>query len=155
MTNDQEKKAEKFKAAKELSLKYLSYRQRTAWEVRKRLLDRGYDDEIVNLVLDFLKEYKFLDDDSFVQMWIRSRTKEKPSGRRRIYTELVQKGLDRNLIEHYLAEITPQKEEQMAKALVERKCRRGTVSYKRLHTLLIRRGFHPDIVSKVLSRFLK
>ncbi len=155
MMNNRGNKDERFAAAKEYSLKYLSYRPRTAWEVRKKLLGRGYDDEIVNRVVDFLAEYKFLDDDSFIEMWIRSRTREKPSGRRRIYAELAEKGLDRGIIDRHLAKITPQKEQEMAEALVQKKCLKNITDYKRLRGFLLRRGFDPEIVNEVLTKFTK
>ncbi len=146
--------SEKIAAAKADALRYLAYRPRTVREMARKLTDKGYDPVTVDLVLAFLKEHKFLDDAAFTVMWIRSRTGEKPCGRRRIYAELVQKGVDRELIEQYLADLSPEKEEEMAAALAARKCRRDSFDYQKLGGFLVRRGFTPGLVKKILTQFI-
>lgn len=141
--------------AKEYALRYISYRPRTAWEVNKKLTDKGYDTEIITLVMVFLKEYNFLNDEEFTRMWVSNRLREKPSGPHRIYSELVQKGVDKDLIERHLAEITLDKEEEMAMALVEKKCRKVPFNYNKIQGFLLRRGFKTIIVRKVLAEYAK
>jgi len=149
--NNKDPHVGKLSKAKEYALRVISHRPRTVWEIDKKLADKGYDSEIIALVIAFLKEYSFLDDESFTRMWIRSRTIGKPSGPRRIYAELVQKRVDRELIEQHLAGLTPEKEEEMAIRLVESRCRKTGFNYNRLQGFLLRRGFNPGAVKKVLS----
>lgn len=139
--------------AKEYALKCISYRPRSAWEMNKKLADKGYDEDIITLVMIFLKEYNFIDDEAFAGMWLRSRNTCKPSGRRRIYAELAQKRLDKEIIEKCLSELTAEKEEEMAWALVEKKCRKIPFDYNKLKGFLIRRGFGLTIINKVLLKY--
>ena len=155
MNKIKESTAKTFGVAKEYALRYLSYRPRSIREVGQKLADKGYDRETTGHVIEFLKDHKFLDDEAFTCMWIRNRTREKPCGRRRIYTELLQKGIDKNIIEQYLGELSPQKEAEMAAALVAGKCRRTAFDYRKLSGFLLRRGFSPSTVKSVLSEFSK
>ena len=139
--------------AKEYALKCISYRPRSAWEMSKKLADKGYNEDIITLVMIFLKEYSFIDDEAFAGMWLRSRNTCKPSGRRRIYAELAQKRLDKEIIELCLSELTAEKEEEMAWALVEKKCRKVPFDYNRLKGFLIRRGFELTVIKKVLLKY--
>lgn len=144
-----------FSSAKDCALRYLSYRARTVKEVKGKLTEKGFNTEVINAVIAFLKEYKLIDDNAFARMWIRNRTTLKPAGRRRIINELFQKGIDKDTIECNISELLPEKEEQMAADLVERKLRRAAFTYKKLEGFLVRRGFDPGIIRKVLAGLSK
>ncbi len=147
--------SERLAKAKEYALKYISYRPRTAWEVGRKLSDKGYNQEIIALVMAFLREYSFVDDEQFTRMWIRSRTREKPCGLLRIRAELIRKGVDRELVERCLADMPSGREEELAAALVEKKCLRMGFNYNKLKGFLLRRGFNPVTVNRVLGRYAK
>lgn len=142
---------EQFNEARDYAFHYLSYRPRSVLEIARRLKQRGYDSNTVTMVVEHLQNYKFLDDEAFTKMWIQSRLNYKPSGRRKIYGELLQKGIDREIIERHLSEITMENEELLAMALISKKCSKAILSYKKLEGFLIRRGFGSEIVRKVLT----
>ncbi|PKM81814.1 MAG: hypothetical protein CVU89_07240 [Firmicutes bacterium HGW-Firmicutes-14] len=141
--------------AKDYALRFISYRPRTVWEVKQRLTIRGYKSDIISGVIEFLNEYDFLNDEKFARMWVRNRTNEKPCGRYRIYCELRQKGVAKDIIEKALAGFSQEKEHQMSVSLVEKKCRKTSFDYKKLQGFLLRRGFDPEIVKKVLADYIK
>lgn len=153
--NSKQNQDDKLSSAKDCALRYLSYRARSVMEVRGKLAEKGFNTDVINAVIAFLKEYKFVDDNAFARMWIRNRTTLKPAGRRRIINELFQKGIDKDTINCNLSELLPEQEEQMAADLVERKLRRAAFSYKKLEGFLARRGFDPGIIRKVLTGFNK
>lgn len=138
-------------SARDYALNCLSYRPRTEKEIIKKMNQKGYSDEVISSVLAFLKEYQFLDDAAFARMWIRNRQSCKPSGKRRIYNELMEKGVDRDIIRDHLSEITSESECQMIRQLVEKKISRTRYTNKKLEGFLIRRGFSPSDVWKVLA----
>ena len=155
MKSSQSSGAKELQKAKDYALKYISYRSRTVREVNRKLTDKGYDIEVITLVVAFLKEYRFLDDECFARNWVASRMGDKPCGRRRIFSELIQKGVDRSFIEDSLAGITPDLERELVVVLVEKKCRRSAFNYNKLKGFLLRRGFSPNTVSAVLADYLK
>jgi regulatory protein len=134
-----------FNAAKEYALNYISYRPRSVMEVTRRLIIRKCEPQIVKQVIAFMKEYNYLDDEVFTKMWIRSRTNDVPSGKRKIFAELKQKGVAREIIDRHLARISPEKEEEMALSLLKRKCRRGNYDISKLKGFLFRRGFSIEL----------
>ncbi|HWI55411.1 MAG TPA: regulatory protein RecX [Desulfobacteria bacterium] len=151
--NSSKSLGEQFNSAKNHALKYLSFRPRTVKEIATKLKDKGFDTEVISAVIEFLMEYKLVDDDAFASMWIRNRTKLKPTGRQRIKNELFQKGIDKETIERNISELLPEDEERMAALLIEKKIRRAEFSYKRLEGFLLRRGFSTGIVKRVLSSY--
>lgn len=144
---------EQFVSAKNYALNYLSFRPRTVKEITIKLRDKGFDTEIITSVIRFLSEYKLVDDEAFASMWIRNRTKLKPTGKYRIKNELFQKGLSKEIIDRSLSELLPEDEEQMAEVLVEKKLKRSGMCYKKLEAFLIRRGFNSGIIRRVLSKY--
>ena len=151
MSADSEIKAH----AKEVALNYISYRPRSAWEVRKKLSEKGYENGVISEVISFLEEYRFLDDKEFSRMWVRSRTRDKPSGRRKISYELFRKGISRDIIEECLADYPTELEEELAFLLAEKKITQKGVDLKKIEGFLLRRGFDYNIVRRVLSEILK
>ncbi|MDT3699670.1 MAG: regulatory protein RecX [Thermincola sp.] len=147
--------AEQQQRAKDYALKYLSYRPRSVWEVTKKLTDKGYNTEITDITIAFLKEYSFLDDIEFARFWIRNRQKVKPCGSRRIYCELIQKGIPKAIIDKCLDQISPQLEEESAAVLVEKKCQRSSFDYNKIRGFLLRRGYSPEVINKVLAKYIK
>lgn len=155
MNSSNDDHAERLQKAKDYALRYISYRPRTVWEVDKKLTDKGYDHQIIALTIKFLKEYCFLDDLEFARFWIGNRQKVKPCGSRRIYCELVQKGVAKSIIDTCLGEITPEQEEEAAAALVEKKCQRAPFDYNKIRGFLLRRGYTPSVVNNILAKYAK
>ncbi|WP_418789928.1 regulatory protein RecX [Phosphitispora sp. TUW77] len=137
--------------AKDDALNYISYRPRSVWEVRKKLSEKGYGNKIISEVIVFLEEYKFIDDREFSRLWMRSRTIDKPSGRRKISYELFQKGISRNIIEECLDDYPLELEKQLACSLAEKILPRKGYDLKKVQGFLLRRGFDYNIVKRVLA----
>lgn len=155
MNSSNHELTERLQKAKDYALRYISYRPRTVWEVNKKLTDKGYDQQIIALAITFLKEYCFVDDIEFARFWIRDRQKVKPCGTRRIYCELVQKGVAKSIIDTCLGEITPEQEAEAAAALVDKKCQRAPFDYNKIRGFLLRRGYAPGVVNNVLAKYTK
>jgi regulatory protein len=144
-----------FDAAKEYALNYISYRPRSVMEVSSRLKVRSCEPQIIKQIIAFMKEYNYLDDEAFTKMWIRSRINDVPSGKRKIFAELVQKGVAREIVDRHLEQISPDKEEEMALSLVIRRCRRGNYDIGKLKGFLFRRGFSIEIINRVLVKVIQ
>ncbi len=146
------------------ALNYLSYRQRTGHEVRRKLSDRGFDEKTIDAAMKRLENVGLVDDDAFVAAYVRDRVAHRPMGVRRMAQELYAKGVPRDAalpaIEQALqGEDTD--EVALARRVAQKKC--GTLrkrnedtalTRKRLHDHLLRRGFDGRIVQAVLDEFL-
>ncbi len=145
-----------------LSLKYLSYRQRSEKEIvdylgEKQRRAKNLTDEIIAEIILKLREYKFIDDRQFAKSWIRQRTEigNKPS--RVIEFELRQKGISQDIIDECLSrENTKESDLESAKKLTTKKMDfyRGLPPDKRREKVmnyLLRKGFNYETVRKAVG----
>jgi regulatory protein len=86
------------------ALRLLGYRQRTAAELEKRLLQKGYDTGQVRDVVVRLLENHLLDDQRFAEAWVSDRVTFHPRSQRLMRYELYQKGLDQQVVEQAMAQ---------------------------------------------------
>lgn len=150
--------------ALDAALNFLSYRQRTGQEVRRKLMDRGFDDETIEAAMRRLENVGLVDDESFVAAYVRDRIAHRPMGVRRMAQELYLKGIRREeavpLIEAALGHEGTD-ELDLARRVAERKgasLRRRdedpALSRKRLRDHLLRRGFESRVIQKTLDEVL-
>ncbi len=98
--------ADMVETAYQKSLKYISYRPRTSSEVRKRLENSNIPPDVINKVVEQLSEKKLIDDNQFAEFWVENRLAFRPKSRRALRQELLHKGVEDEIIEHVLQDIT-------------------------------------------------
>jgi SOS response regulatory protein OraA/RecX len=84
--------------------RFLEARSRSVAEVRRRLVTAGYGPELVEEAVSRLIQQGYLDDDAFARAWVDSRDRARPRGERALRTELIQRGIAREIIDAVLAE---------------------------------------------------
>ncbi|OGD55432.1 hypothetical protein A3E73_01300 [Candidatus Beckwithbacteria bacterium RIFCSPHIGHO2_12_FULL_47_17] len=109
----------------------LSFRPRSAAELKQR----GLAAAIPQLI-----ELDLLDDQKFARWWVDQRLAFRPRGNIALKSELIQKGIDREIIESVL--LSKEEEISLAKKLLAKK----NLDKPRAQRLLLSRGFSPDIV---------
>jgi len=143
--------------AKEYAFLLLKFRLRSEKELLQRLKQKGFSGELCQDTVNFLKEKKFIDDRVFAKDWVSSRLK-RPFGLRRIKQELVQKGLDKEVIQETFAQAKEDYDEgSVIKLLTEKRFSKlkGIEPLKakqRVYAYLIRRGFSPDLIGETISK---
>jgi regulatory protein len=153
-------RAETHRRAKETALRLLGFRARSREELRRRLDRKGYEQIVIDEVLEELSSAKLLDDTQFTRAWVEARTTGRPMGQQRIAWELRQKGVDPETIGEALAErSSPDAELGLAltvgRQTVERVRGLERQSARRkLAAVLQRRGFSWSVISVVLERLL-
>jgi regulatory protein len=148
----------------EAAARFLEARPRSATEVRRRLVRAGYRRELVDSAIERLLELGILDDRAFAEAWIASRDRARPRGERVLRQELVQKGIDRALIDELLEERRTAENGEAtdpdvaaARRLLERNGRSlDRVADPRqrrakAYALLARNGFDPDVCRDVAA----
>lgn len=136
------------------ALRYLSYRPRSEKEVQDYLLKKEVDSEIISQVIQRLREKNFLNDIDFVKWWVEQRQEFKGLSNFVIKNELLQKGVEKEVIENVLQEIG--NDLKTAKELFEKKKKRfekfhGLEYEKKVREYLQRKGFSWDIIQKILK----
>lgn len=81
----------------------LTYKPRSVEELRERLLEKIWtNQEIVDAVIEKLKEYNYLNDEEFATSFAASKIRYKYFGKRRLEQDLKRKKLDNETIEKAL-----------------------------------------------------
>jgi regulatory protein len=129
------------------SIKYISYRLRSRREVEQYLTGKRFSPEIIADTITRLTDEKLLNDTVFAQSWINNRNKFKPRATTALRFELLQKGIDKDIIETVLADVD---DEVLACTIVERKlgrwCKLNRKDAKvKIFNYLRRRGFNYEI----------
>lgn len=83
--------------ARQEALRFLSYRNRSQAEVRRKLSQR-YPSEVVEQVIARLAEQGYLDDAAFAMEWRRQRERRRPRGQSMLQRELRGLGVDREVV---------------------------------------------------------
>jgi len=143
--------------AKNYALNLLSYRPRSCHEIEAKLKQRDYQQEIIQAVMEFLREYNFINDMDFAKRWVNQRCCSKPMGRRRLKQELYQKGIEQEVVDQAIHDYSPEDEFTMALALGEKRFNRKPTlqGLEKVKGFLLRRGFSHQIINgvcNVLSR---
>ena len=128
-------------------LKLLSYRPRSTSELKFRLSRYKYaTPDLVNQTLNHLLDLELLDDQKFASWWVDQRTSHKPKGNIAIKTELIQKGIDRSVIDSVL--LSKDQEVKLAKKLVITK---KITNKQKTYQYLYSRGFSSNIINSVID----
>lgn len=140
-------------------LRRLTLAARTRAELAEGLVERGFEIEVIDRILDRFEEVGLVDDAAFAEAWVTSRHRTRGAARAVLRQELRNKGVDDELAESALATITPEDELSRARALIERKlvslrCDDREQSARRLVAYLRRRGYGGSIAFTVVSEAL-
>ncbi|MHB0924337.1 MAG: regulatory protein RecX [Bellilinea sp.] len=137
------------------ALHFISYRPRSEMEVRKKLIEKGTEEEVVDTVLARLKAAQLVGDENFAKIWVENRVTFRPRSHRMLRYELKQKGVEEETIQLALTEA--QDDPELAYQAGLRYARRlagldWELFRKRLGGFLSRRGFSYGTIAPVLSR---
>ena len=149
---------EAFKKAKNQALKYLSYRDRSKWEINQYLEQKQHSHLVIQQTLEYLENLDYVDDQRFAMQWGQFNINKKKLGRNRLYRELLNKGIDRETLENILRTLYENNPEvQLAKECASKKWEslKGVEEDKkkrRLFQHLKRRGFPTDIIYQSLIK---
>lgn len=144
--------------AREIALRQLTSRARTKEELRRSLARRHVPDEAADEVVERFQEVGLLDDAAYARDWVASAGRRLRS-RRVLGQELAGKGVDREVIDEAMAEVTLEDEYSVALRIAQRRVpgleglERST-AYRRLAGALGRRGFDTQVVSRVVREVL-
>ena len=151
--------AENRKQAKEKALRILSYRARSEDEMRKRLREAKFSDEVTEATLETLKRLSLINDKEFALSYARHQIITKPCGEFLLRRELKNKGISEDFILAAIEEAFKERPQaEVARDLARKKKRQYSSvdeakAKKRTADFLMRRGFSWDIVSEILDNW--
>ena len=136
------------------ALTHISATQKTEKQMRDFLHEKGYLPTVIEYVVEKLRSYNFLNDGQYAEAYVESISKRK--GSKLIRMELRGKGVSDADIDAALDTLPVEREEETAKALLE-KYMRGKVCDKttlqKACRYLLGKGYDYEVVKSALSAF--
>jgi regulatory protein len=147
---------EERRKARDKGLYYLQFSDKTESEMRKKLAEQGFSPASVEDAVNFLLEYRYLNDENYALRYLEKNGKKK--SRRQIAFELKNKGIPAELVESAMEEI-PVDEEAQILALLEKKKYSGEAASReerqKISGFLARKGFSYEAISAALIHYAR
>ena len=154
-----------FHMAKDTALRYLSYRQRTEYELRKKLTQNKYKPKIIESAIQNFKKIGLINDIEFAESFTRDTLKKRGLGRALLKHKLMNKGIPKDIVAQVIDKTYKGINEKdtaipiAKKQLKKYEARKNKSSSKenqiRLSNFLAQRGFSWDIISQVMRQIFK
>ncbi|QNO16498.1 regulatory protein RecX [Alkalicella caledoniensis] len=135
-----------------MAYRYLSFKDRTEQELVKYLEKKEFTEVVIIEVIDKLKEYNYLNDQRYMQNFHRYQTQTKGYGPLRVQYNLQQKGISKDKYQEFEGQSESDYYTIALKiGLKKLKDKRDLDSLRKLYAFLLRRGYSPAVVSKVIN----
>ncbi|GAB4218650.1 MAG: hypothetical protein Fur009_0480 [Candidatus Microgenomates bacterium] len=142
---------------------YLKFRPRTEKEIRdylyKKIINTHFSRADVEVVIEKLKDQDLINDEKFMDMYIKDRLNLKPKGKKILIKELENKGVPKELINKYFENNNINEEELAKKILAKRVGRYFSLDRKKAkekaYRFLLSRGFSYETAKKTIEDLLE
>lgn len=126
-------------------------------EMHQRLEQEGFSREAVETAVEELIHSGHIRDRKYAENWIARRQKSNPRGKTALKSELLDRGVDREVAEQAVAAVETEDEKQVALELAKKRAKQYKrlpvhVAKRRLHGFLARRGFGTEVVRYVMEQ---
>ena len=143
-------------SARDYALKVIGFKDRTEKEIREKLTQKGYDEITIEDETEFLKSYGFINDSRYAERFTHDAINLKKWGKARIKTELLRKGIDREIIENTIEDIFSELDDDRIFTEMQKRFKNSDFSNikerTRIFNFYLRRGFSPDEIKGAMNR---
>ncbi|MBI5044970.1 MAG: regulatory protein RecX [Candidatus Levybacteria bacterium] len=143
-----------------LAIRLLARRSRSKKELIDYLRKKKAPEEVIASVLSKLEEKKFQSDEDFTRWWVEQRIRFRSKSDRAITAELLQKGIEKDLIKKILNEFNDSGQTDLAKAkkVVEKKIKKyqslsKEQQYHKLGFMLARMGYSWETIRQAIDAY--
>lgn len=138
--------------AKQKAMAILKYTDRTEYELKLKLKQADYTEEIISAAIDYVKAFHYLDDERFARNYVEYKKLSK--SKRQIQMELMNKGVSKEYIELALEEEYTGEEDAIRKAIAKKTKNRDDLSKEEIMKVanyLYNKGFSMELIKKHLD----
>lgn len=130
-------------------LKTLSIKKKGTWY---KEIEEDQLEDIIEEIITKLKEYDYLDDEEFAFQFITSRIRTKPRGKQVLVSELMSKGVDKDLAKEKVDELVAD-EYDVLRRVYEKKYKgeKITIRDNKKIDFLKRKGFNWDLIKQLIE----
>ena len=144
---------EEFDVAKTKVLKYILYKKRSEYEIRQKF-SKIMQEELLNDVIDYLKEAKYIDDKEYINKTVNNLKTLKNLSIKEIKYKLISKGLAKNDIEDYIYENKDELEEyekKSAQNIVSKKI--VSIDIEEIKKYLQKKGYKQENINEAMEEY--
>ena len=139
----------------DVAVRYLAGRPHSVAEIARHLRSKRFDPVAIDGAIDKLRAQRYVDDEAFARFWVEQRERFKPRGDRALKSELLGKGVSRDVVDVVLGERAPDADVALAKRALSRPMARWATlaapeRKRKIHTYLAARGFDYDTIQEVI-----
>lgn len=141
-------------SCKESAIKLITFKDRTEKEMHKKLSEKGYEQAEIEEVIEFLKEYGYVNDLRFAERFAEDAVKIRKWGRMRIKSELTAKGIEREIAESVTESLAFDGKEAVISELSRRFKNSDFSNQKermRIFSYFARRGYSPNEIRGAMN----
>lgn len=136
--------------------KLISHKMRTRSELADRLKERGIEEQAVEIALDKLASYGYVDDMAYAKEYVQSAVLTGRWGRRAVEYRLKEKGLEQGVIDEAMEQYTEDDEKDIVRKQLQAavsRLKNDDVRKQRqkIYAALARHGFDFGVISALLS----
>jgi regulatory protein len=149
---------DRLQRALELGYRYLNRRDRTVGEMRRHLARQGVDRHTTDETIATLSEQGYLNDARFARLLAEDKRELEQWGRERIERTLLERGIDRALVDETLASMAPQREFERALEVLERRFPSLLADRRdrdRALGVLLRKGYDTELALDALRAYTR
>ena len=143
--------------ARSKAMDIISRKPVTGFLLKQELIKKGYDEIVVDELVRELGELGILDDYAYTLLFVEM-SAEKLWGRKKVEYELKQKGIDSNMLEDALCEISLPGEEEICSAIAARYKGEDLADARtkqRVVRFFASRGFDFSVIDRGINLYLK
>ena len=149
---------DRLQRALELGYRYLNRRDRTVGEMRRHLARQGVDRHTTDETIATLSEQGYLNDARFARLLAEDKRELEQWGRERIERTLLERGIDRALVDETLTSMAPQREFERALEVLERRFPSLLADRRdrdRALGVLLRKGYDTELALDALRAYTR
>ena len=133
-----------FEEAKQKAIKYIGISKKTEYEVKQKLIRVGYNQDVIDMVISYLLDIKYIDDSDYAESYIRQNERFLKYSIFEIEQKLLQKGIKKDIIEEKIYILKDSDyDKKLLNKLMESKCK--DMEQLKLKQYLYRRGIKFDL----------
>ena len=148
---------------KQRALSFLARRFHSERELLIKLKQKSYEERLIKLVLNELKEKSFIDDQVFANHFIEEKLKKKRWGNNKIRSALFSKGVSASIIDEVLKSFDSEVDQnEAALVLAQKKYEKLRLREsderklkQKITSFLLSRGFDYEVSSDVVGKIIK
>lgn len=145
-----------FLKCKDCAFCYINKRRHTKKELIDKLIKKEYDVSVAMEVADYLEEAQYIDDSDYARRFILDAMRIKKHGLVRIKRDLVQKGVDRQIIDSVIENLELDTSSVLTDLIASKAFNMDLNDEKQLNRLygfLLRRGFKYGDINEALYEY--